>query len=217
MYNPSEPSGKVEMSEIFALTAADMAALADRHPAAGGEQSFLAVGVPDGISSTALEARLARFLDAFALNRGLSDVLSTASALPGPASIRAALDSETAWRDIAERYGLFSGSQIADLAGSRSGNRSEYASAMRRDGRIVGVLRAGRLLFPAFQFGPQGRPVTIMKDVIGAFRGSEWSDESIILWCTAPNGYLEGREPASELADQPALVLDAALNAAAEW
>ena len=110
-----------------------------------------------------------------------------------------------------------SASRIAELAGSRSANRSEYASAMRRDGKVVGVTRAGRVLFPAFQFGPEGRPVEVMRQVIGAFRAGHWSDESIILWSAAANGYLDGAEPAALLSSESDRVLDAALDAAAEW
>ena len=205
------------MSEVFTLTEADKAALATAHPETDTEQSFVAVAVPSGVNIAALEARLARMVDALAVNSAVSQVLEEATALPGPATLRALLDREAAWRDLDERYGMLPAPRIAELAGSRSANRSEFASAMRRDGRVIGISRGGRVHFPAFQFGADGRPLDLVRETIAVLRDADWSDESIALWFTAPNGYLDGADPAEVIGAAPDRVVDAARNAAAIW
>lgn len=141
--------------------------------------------------------------------------LSRSSQVPGPATIRALRDREAAWRDVENRYGLLSAADVADMAGSLSANRSEYASAQRRRSRILGVERAGRVVYPGFQFSADGKALPGMQPVLANFRDAEWPAESVMFWFTAPNGYLDDAEPAQRLRTDPTAVLDAAANAAA--
>lgn len=121
---------------------------------------------------------------------------------------------EQLWRDLEERYGLLTGAEVADAAGSRARNRSEYASALARDGKVIAVRRGGQARYPGYQFA-LGRPVPGLVLVLSVFSEAAWSAESVTLWMAAPNGYLAQQCPADLVSEDPDRVLDAALNASA--
>jgi len=173
------------------------------------------VELPESMSPTLAEA-LVRELLATAETAGkLAATLQAGAKLPGPATLVAIHEREAAWRDLETRYGLLSAAELADTAGSGSRNRSEYASALRRAGRLLGVRRGRRMMFPGFQFDEHLRPRRGIEKVISVFREAGWSAESVALWFTAPNGYLDDEEPAVVLARDPSLVAEEAANAVA--
>ena len=124
-------------------------------------------------------------------DKAVQQALESAPTVIGPATLTALRAREAAWRDIEHRYGYLTAQDIGDLAGSRSKNRTEYASARLREGKLAAVRRAGRLLFPAFQFERStGHPITELAAILDVFHAADWDDESILLWFTAPNGRL---------------------------
>ena len=202
------------MAQVRLLDAEDRAALAQRHHGRGRAEALL-VELPESISATVAEA-LVRDLLATAETAGkLGATLQAGAKLPGPATLVAIREREAAWRDLETRYGLLSAPELADRAGSGSRNRSEYASALHRAGRLLGVRRGRRLVFPGFQFDKHLRPRRGIEEVLAVFREAGWSEESVALWLTAPNGYLDDEEPAVVLARDPLLVAEEAANAVA--
>ncbi len=202
------------MAQVRLLDAEDRAALAQRHHGRGRAEALL-VELPESISATVAEA-LVRDLLATAETAGkLGATLQAGAKLPGPATLVAIREREAAWRDLETRYGLLSAPELADRAGSGSRNRSEYASALHRAGRLLGVRRGRRLVFPGFQFDKHLRPRRGIEEVLAVFREAGWSEESVALWFTAPNGYLDDEEPAVVLARDPLLVAEEAANAVA--
>lgn len=145
----------------------------------------------------------------------VADVLERVGQVPSAATVAALTRMEQRWRDMQERHGLLTGAEVADLAGSRAQNRSELGSSLARQGQVVAVRRAGRALYPGFQFTEHGKPRPVVADVVRLLRGADWSDESIVLWFDAPNGYLDDRHPADLLEAEPDAVRDAATQAAA--
>lgn len=203
------------MAQVFTLDAKERAALAARRrPSSKG---LLGVVVADQARADALAPMLTRIVSAVEAATAVGAALASADELPGRATITALRDREAAWRDVEMRYGLLTAQRVAAAAGSRAANVNEYASAMSRSGRAVAIRRTNRLLFPAFQFDPNGRPRAGLKGILAVFRTADWSAESVVLWFSAPNGYLEDAEPAERLTDDPDAVLEAAKNAAADW
>lgn len=100
---------------------------------------------------------------------------------------------------------------VADLAGSRAGNRRATASRWQGEGLCFAVEYEGRLVFPAFQFDPAtGRPRPAVIDVIRALRAVGLGGWSLALWWATPHDMLGWRRPADLLASEPDLVIEAA-------
>ena len=64
---------------------------------------------------------------------------------------------------------------------SRLGIGTQRLDAMRRAGELLGVRRPGGydFLYPAWQFGPDGRPLPVIERLVGAGRGAGLSDERL--------------------------------------
>lgn len=118
--------------------------------------------------------------------------------LPG-AMAQAALREER-WQEMERTGGFLSASDIANLG-----------QAVREG--LVGVQRTGGVRYPAFQLVGAQDGVKVVPPAWDRLREllapAGWGDESLLLFVTAPNGYLEGRSPADEVQDHPADVTDA--------
>lgn len=201
------------MNNVFALDATERAALRPEKRAS----EVLAIGLPEGVRASTMQPLLARMVAVAEMAAAVGASLQSVEHVPGPATVVALRDREAAWRDVHVRYGLLTAPEVARAAGSRSTNLSEYGSAIQRSGRALAIRRAGRLLFPGFQFDVNGSPHRRLKDILTVFHSAEWSPESTTLWFTSPNGYLDGKDPAMRLAVDPDEVMDAARNATADW
>ena len=64
---------------------------------------------------------------------------------------------------------------------SRLGVGTQRLDAMRRAGELLGVRRAGGydFLYPAWQFGPDGKPLPVMERLVRAGRDAGLSDERL--------------------------------------
>jgi hypothetical protein len=64
---------------------------------------------------------------------------------------------------------------------SRLGVGTQRLDAMRRAGELLGVRRRGGydFLYPAWQFGPDGRPLPVIERLVHAGRGAGLSDERL--------------------------------------
>lgn len=78
---------------------------------------------------------------------------------------------------------------------SRLGVGTQRLDAMRRAGELLGVRRAGRQdhLYPAWQFGPDGRPLPAIERIVQAARGAGLTDERLYEVLTSRVG-ISGRE-----------------------
>lgn len=93
--------------------------------------------------------------------------------------------TEGAWREIEREFGLLTSAEVAQRVGSTAKAGSSYASDARRDGRLLGVKRMNRVLYPGFQIGSSG-PLPVIRDVHQAAQDLQISEEAVILWLTAP-------------------------------
>jgi hypothetical protein len=58
---------------------------------------------------------------------------------------------------------------------------------------------AGELVYPAFQFGPDGQPLRGIAGVVGALRDVVETPYTIAAWLVAPEAELDGSTPIDEL------------------
>ena len=95
-------------------------------------------------------------------------------------------------------------------------NRAALANRWRREGRIFAVIYDGRITFPGFQFGADGRPLPIVAEVLRVF-GADSSAWQTALWFAGANGWLDGARPVDLLASEPARVAEAARREATAY
>jgi hypothetical protein len=100
--------------------------------------------------------------------------------------------------------------------GGRS-RQAVYGMVQRR--RLLALPATGRrLLFPAFQLDPAGRPRPVVPKVLALFADAAVSPFTIASWFRTRQPLLGGHSPAEHLAagDDPALVEQAARRTAAK-
>ena len=121
--------------------------------------------------------------------------------------------AEDRWAAIAREYGLLDSRAAAALLGGSRTNRKRVHQ-LAKEGRLIGVKRGRGTLYPGFQFhGGEVRPVIAEIAAIG--RSNHWTDPHLLLWLASPNGYLEGRIPASMM-QNPDKIMEAARQDMAE-
>lgn len=101
----------------------------------------------------------------------------------------------------------FTAAQVRAASGLAPRNHSEPASRWKREGRLFAVRRAGKDLYPAFQF-EDGVPRPVIRKILAALP-KDMSGWQIALWFASGNGWLDGNEPQKSLSD-PNSVVEAA-------
>lgn len=82
----------------------------------------------------------------------------------------------------------------------------QAVSDLRARGRILAVReQSGRVLYPAFQFDPHGRPLPGLADVLTCFSDVGVSGWTVASWFTTPQGSLAGATPSARLSDGDAI------------
>ncbi len=150
------------------------------------------------------DAEMAKLIDA---------AMPALSDRPSPTVIDQARRNAAARAKFVQTCEMLDAEQVHELFGSSAKNRAALAARWRADGKIFAVEYKGRLLYPAFQFNPQGRPMAIIGKVLAAL-GSAVGPWQTAIWFTASNAWLDGRKPVDLLDSEPAGVLDAAADIA---
>ncbi|MHA7277392.1 hypothetical protein [Arthrobacter sp. HLT1-21] len=108
------------------------------------------------------------------------------------------------WASIAAEFGMLTGPEVDDMVGPLS----PPAGCLAAKRQILGVVtRAGRVLYPGFQFDPNSghaRPAIARVAMIGLAGG--WRDRHLLQWFCLPNGYLGGDRPVDVLSDPERLI-----------
>jgi hypothetical protein len=89
---------------------------------------------------------------------------------------------------------LFDAEQVKALLGV--GSRQAVSDLAKR-GRLLVLDAGGRKLYPALQFGANGRPYTEIAAVLQAFEGVVATPHTIASWLASPQDLLEGETPAA--------------------
>lgn len=111
--------------------------------------------------------------------------------------------TENIWRQIHREFGLYTSEQVAEIAGSTAKHGGSYASDARRDGRLMGVRRLNRMLYPGFQFGSSG-PLPVMRRLRQSADRLEVGEQAVLLWMVAPAIWWgDESRPVDHLHDRP--------------
>lgn len=129
--------------------------------------------------------------------------------VPSKAAVLQARRNAAARAALLQEFGALTSTEIADLAGSKAGNRAALANRWRKEGRIFAMTHQGQTYFAAFQFDADGRPRPAIAEVLRVF-GDDGGGWQTALWFTAANGWLDGARPIDLLDTDPQRVVDAA-------
>lgn len=101
---------------------------------------------------------------------------------------------------------------VARLTGSSAKNIAAKANRLKSERQIFSVTFKKADYFPAFQFGPEGKPLPAISEVIRLF-GNRTGWE-LALWFVAPNSWLAGETPAAVVKRDAKAVVEAARRSA---
>lgn len=155
------------------------------------------------------------------LNRSIKALESALSHVPeeiepSPQIARSVQAGENRWRRMAKEFDMLDSSQVASLLGISASNRNK-ASQLAKQGKILGVARGNRTLYPSFEFDlAAGKVRPVIAEVVKA-AGDRWDPESLLQWFCAPNGFLDGRRPVDTIDDRQTLLAAAYKSLAPEW
>lgn len=111
--------------------------------------------------------------------------------------------------------------QVSQSLGSTAENGSQYATKLRREGKLLGVYMVSphhHYRFPLWQFGLNGQPVDQFAEILSVLREqgpfldssrrtTGWGE---VEWFISPHVLLNDATPAEQLANDPTKVLAAA-------
>jgi hypothetical protein len=131
--------------------------------------------------------------------------------VPTPAVVLQARRNAEARTALLGEFGALRSADVAELAGSRAANRAALANRWRAERRVVAVPVGDELLYPGFQFTPEGRPHPTVGAALAILRSQpSVSNWQATLWFVGANGWLGGRRPVDLLDEDPGAVEDAA-------
>lgn len=120
---------------------------------------------------------------------------------------QARLNAELRTQFLAE-VPLYTSEDIARLAGSRAKNRAQRAHRFKAEERIFSVRHEGRMLFPAFQFTPDGDPKQVIAGILKGLHQRRLSGWEIAIWFITGSSYLGGQRPIDLLDSKPELPVE---------
>jgi hypothetical protein len=95
-------------------------------------------------------------------------------------------------------------------------NQSQFASRMRREGRLLGAKRGVQYWHPAFQFAADGHVLEAMRSLFPLLpteeRDGGWAR---VFWCFQPHPTLDNNRPADVFQHSPERVIEVARDEAA--
>jgi hypothetical protein len=131
--------------------------------------------------------------------------------VPTPAVVLQARRNAEARAALLGEFGALRSAEVAELAGSRAANRAALGNRWRAEKRVIAVPVGDELLYPGFQFTPEGRPKPTVGAALAILRSEPGvSDWQAALWFVGANGWLGGRRPVDLLDDDPGAVEAAA-------
>ena len=157
-----------------------------------------------------LQTRLGRLVSDQRTLERLLDALTPDEEPPAPAVVLQARRNVHARKRLLDEFGAFKSTEIAELAGSTAENRSATANRWRQEQRIFGVRHHDTVYYPGFQFGEDGRPLAVIRDVLESLAPGRLTDWEVALWFTATTNSLGDRRPVDVLREDPDAVVEAA-------
>ncbi len=122
-----------------------------------------------------------------------------------PATVQSVQSTQNRWQQVEEEFGLLSSGEVAARQGSA--NR-QLAYDQRRTGRLLGIRRGARWVYPGFQFDADGQPRMVVAEVARLGSSAGWTAADVLLWFTTPTTYLpDDKRPVDLLDSDPDLVV----------
>jgi hypothetical protein len=114
-------------------------------------------------------------------------------------------------REFLERVPVLTSAQLHERAGFPGSNPSQTGLRWRKQGKLFSINHGGRELYPAFQLGPDGRPLPIVTELLEILaRDPDRTEWDNALWFAGESGWLDGKTPMELLQSEPELVKQAA-------
>lgn len=197
---------------VAELTDEELRPLEEKHPELAGAEAALVITGPEKVVSF-VRAQIAILSHEAEQRRELFDVLIGyvgGGVLPEPQLLQLQRQAK-AREDFLAEFRTLSSDQVARLSGSAAANTAAQASRWKRARKALAVSTGQRDLYPAFQFGEDGRPLPLIARLLEIFEG--WSPWGIALWLASNTDWLGGRRPVDLLRSEPEAVLEAARRA----
>lgn len=118
-----------------------------------------------------------------------------------PQLARAVQATENVWKGIEAEYGMLTSMDVARLIGSEKSSRS-LAADQRSAGKLIGIKRGNKYVYPGFQFDQRARRVhPAIPGLLQMAGDVDWDEEDLIFWLVSPSGYFHGDRPVDHLGD----------------
>ena len=144
--------------------------------------------------------------------------LSSVAVYTEPAIARAVQAEQNLYTRIAREFGMLTSTEAGTRMGSRSRAPRNLAAAAHRDNTLLAVRQGNSLVYPGFQFGPDGQPLEVIARLRETAEANEWSEAGLVQWLCAPTTYFDGDRPVDHLTTDPDRVVDVAADAlAVSW
>lgn len=144
--------------------------------------------------------------------------LSSVAVYAEPAITRAVQAEHNLYARIEAEFGLLTSTEAGKRMGSRSRAPRNLAATAHRNDQLVAVRRGNHLVYPGFQFGPDGQPLAVIGRLRETAQANEWSEAGLVQWLCSPTTYLDGDRPVDHLIDDPDRVVTVASEAlAVSW
>jgi hypothetical protein len=139
------------------------------------------------------EARITQLLRAVAPPDPLAEI-----------ELKVAQDTIDLRREFLERIPVLTSAQVHERAGFPGANPSATGHRWRKQGKVFSISHGGRELYPAFQFGPDGRPLPIIGELLTILaQDKDLTDWDHALWFAGESGWLDGKTPIELLQSDP--------------
>lgn len=113
--------------------------------------------------------------------------------------------------EFLEDVPTFTSAEVHRNAGFPGNNPSQTVHRWRKAGKIFAISHGGRDLYPAFQFGADGKPLPIIEELLAILaKDRERSDWDNAMWFAGETGWLDGDRPLDVLTSAPEAVKRAA-------
>ncbi|WP_343572789.1 hypothetical protein [Mycobacterium sp.] len=144
--------------------------------------------------------------------------LSSVAVYAEPAITRAVQAEHNLYARMEAEFGLLTSTEAGKRMGSRSRAPRNLAATAHRNDQLVAVRRGNHLVYPGFQFGPDGQPLAVIGRLRETAEANEWSEAGLVQWLCSPTTYLDGDRPVDHLTDDPDRVVTVAADAlAVSW
>lgn len=144
--------------------------------------------------------------------------LSSVAVYTEPAIARAVQAEQNLYTRIEHEFGMLTSTEAGTRMGSRSRAPRNFAATAHRNNTLVAVRQGNSLVYPGFQFGPDGQPLAVMSRLRETAGASGWSEAGLVQWLCSPTTYFDGDRPVDHLTEDPDRVVDVAADAlAVSW